>query len=439
MGRGLRLWPDPLDLIPMKHKKTTLDNGVRVLTVPMAGNPTVTVMVNVGTGSFHETPQEAGLSHFLEHMCFKGTAKRPTALSITSELDAIGAIYNAFTAHEITGYYAKADTKHFAKIGDVVADIYKNSIFPETEIEKEKGVVMGEIDMYSDEPSEKIADALREHMYKGQVAERQILGTKETVRSFTRADLLRYRDSQYKAGNTLITIAGGVPEEEMLSFARSTFGSIAPGDARPEFDTADRNQATPEILFLDKDTDQAHLIMAWRTFSRMNPDRFIARIVHGLLRGGMSSRLFVRLREQLGAGYYIGASNDLYRTFGQFNISTGTTASRVAEIAAAIIGETRRLQSEAVPAEELEKVKGLIRARVRMSLETSDGMADFYADQEMSGDVIRTPEELDAILSAVTAEDVLRVSKTLFPPQKLTLGVIGKAIDREAVSKAIGA
>lgn len=423
----------------MKFKKTILDNGVRVLTIPMEGNPTVTVMVNVGTGSFHEEPQEAGLSHFLEHMCFKGTSKRPTALSITSELDAIGAIYNAFTSHEVTGYYAKAATEHFLKIGDVVSDIYKNSLFPEAEIEREKGVVMGEIDMYSDEPSEKIADALREHMYKGQAAERQILGTKETVKSFTRADIVRYRDSQYKAENTLITIAGGVSESDMLAFAREAFGSIEDGVVRPEFDTVDRDQVAPEVVFLDKDTDQAHLIMAWRTFNRSNPDRFISRIVHGILRGGMSSRLFVRLREQLGAGYYVGASNDLYRTFGQFNISTGTTAPRVPEIAAAIIDEVKRLQAEEVSDSELEKVKGLIRARVRMSLETSDGVADFFADQEMFGDAIRTPEELDAILSAVNAQDIIRVSRNLFRQQTLTLGVIGKGIDRAAVSKAIGA
>ncbi len=293
--------------------------------------------------------------------------------------------------------------------------------------------------MYSDEPHEKISDALREFMYKGQTAERQILGTKDTVRSFTRADILRYRDSQYKAGNTLVTIAGGVSEDAMLAFARSAFGSVSTGSARPQFETKDKEQNAPETLFLDKDTDQAHMILAWRTFDRTSDDRFIARIIHGLLKGGMSSRLFIKLREEMGSGYYIGASNDLYPTFGQFNVSTGTTAERVAEIASAIIGETKRLQTEVVPKEELEKIKELIRARVRMSLETSDGVADFFADQEMSGEAIRSPEELDAILSSVTAEDVMRVSKILFRQEKLTVAAIGKGIDKEAVSKAITA
>ena len=423
----------------MKHTKTILDNGVRVITVPMEGNPTVTVMVTVGTGSFHEEPQEAGLSHFLEHMCFKGTAKRPTSLSITTELDGMGAIYNAFTSNEMTGYYAKADTKHFDRISDIVVDIYKNSVFPESEIEKEKGVVMGEIDMYSDEPQEKVSDALREFMYKGYVAERQILGTKETVRSFTRADILRYRDLQYRADNTLVTITGGVSEEAMLSFARQSFGDMPKGSARPEFETRVREQAAPEAVFLDKDTDQAHMILAWRTFDRSHEERFAARIVRGLLHGGMSSRLFIRLREEMGSGYYIGAGSDLYRSFGQFHISTGTTAQRVPEIAQAIIAEVRRLQTEPVPSGELEKIKGLIRSRVRMSLETSDGVADFFADQEMSGEIIRSPEELDVILSSITAEDVMRVSRMIFDRKKLTFAVIGKGIDREPVSKAIAA
>jgi predicted Zn-dependent peptidase len=405
----------------------------------MEGNPTVTVMVTVATGSFHEEPSEAGLSHFLEHMCFKGTTKRPTSIVISTELDSIGAVYNAFTSNEMTGYYAKADAKHFSKIGDIVADIYLNSIFPEGEIEKEKGVVLGEIDMYSDEPQEKIADALREHVYQGQPAERAILGTKETVKAITRADLVRYRDMQYVPQNTLVTIAGGVSESAALDFVRSVFGGMKLGNPRAEFKTSDRTQDGPETVFIDKDTDQAHLICAWRTFDRSRKERFAARITNGILRGGMSTRLFVKLRDEMGSGYYISSGHDTTRSFGQFHISTGTTAERVPEIASAILAETRRLQTEPVPQAELEKIQSLIRSRVRMSLETSDGVADFYADQEMFDNTIRTPEELDAILSSVTAEDVMRVSIEMFDPKKLTFAAIGKGIDRTAVSKAISA
>jgi predicted Zn-dependent peptidase len=423
----------------MNYKKTILDNGVRVITAPMDGNPTVTVMVTVGTGSYNEEAPEAGLSHFLEHMCFKGTTKRASAIAISTELDSIGATYNAFTSNEITGYYAKADAKHFENIGDIVADIYNNSVFPEGEIEKEKGVVLGEIDMYADEPQEKVSDALREFMYEGQVAARPVLGSKETVRAITRADLIRYRDMQYRPHNTLVTIAGGVTEGAALAFARAAFGDMVPGESRPEFITKDKDQTAPETVFLDKDTDQAHMILAWRTFDRNHPDRFAARIANGILRGGMSSRLFVKLRDEMGSGYYIGSGHETHNTFGQFHISTGTTAERVAEIASAIIAETRRLQTEPVPQGELEKIRSLIRSRIRMSLETSDGVADFFADQEMFEDVVRSPEEIDAILSAVSADDVVRVSRALFDPRHLTFAAIGKGIDRAAVSKALGA
>ena len=173
----------------MKHSKTTLPNGARIVTVPMKDNPTVTVMVTVGTGSYYEEPNEAGLSHFLEHMCFKGTVKRPSSRIITTELDSMGASYNAFTSVESTGYYAKAAACHFEKISDIVSDIYLNSTFPEGEISKEKGVVMGEIDMYADDPQDKVSDALHDHMYKGEPAQRSVLGTKETVGSISRDDL----------------------------------------------------------------------------------------------------------------------------------------------------------------------------------------------------------------------------------------------------------
>lgn len=421
----------------MNYTKTILPNGVRVITVPMDNNPTVTVMVTVGTGSYYEEPKEAGLSHFLEHMCFKGTTKRPSVLAITTELDSMGAVYNAFTSNEVTGYYAKADVSHFDRIADIIVDIYKNSIFPEGEIKKEKGVVMGEIDMYADDPQEKVADAIREHVYKGETAERHILGTKETVGAITRDDLVRYRNMQYKANNTVITIAGGVDEIAMIQFVNNAFNDMEKGDIRPEFPTKDRSQAGAEVVIVDKDTDQAHIVMMWRTFDKSNPNRFPARIINGILRGGLSSRLFIKLRDEMGSGYYIHSSHDTYKTFGHFSISTGTLASRVPEIVSAIIGETKKLIAEPVPGVELEKVKELIRSRIRMSLETSDGVADFFAEQEMLDDKIRTPEELDALFQELGPEEIMRAANMLFDRKKLTVAVIGKDIDRQALEAVV--
>ncbi|MBX4209076.1 insulinase family protein [Candidatus Parcubacteria bacterium] len=421
----------------MNFKKTILTNGVRIVTAPLPGNPTATVLVTVGTGSFYEAPEQGGISHFLEHACFKGTSKRPSAKHITTELDTIGAIYNAFTSKDITGYWSKADAKHFGRIADIVADIFKNSTFPEKEIEKEKGVVIGEIDMYADDPQEKIGEALLKHMYKGQPGEREVLGTKETVRAITRDALVAYRRSQYTGPNVVVTIAGGVPEKDMLAWAETNFADLDAAPANPEFPTKDRRQEGPETVFIDKDTDQAHVVMAWRTFDRLNPDRYAASVVKNILRGGMSSRLFIRLRDEMGSGYYVSANHSLHASFGFFAISTGTTHERVPEIVSAIIEETERLKTEPVPLHELEKVKEFIRAHRLMSLETSDDVAEYCAEQETLKKNIMSPEELDAVYAEITAEDVMRVARKMFDGAKLTAAAIGKGIDKEAVKKAI--
>lgn len=424
-------------LTSMKFTKTTLPNGVRVITAPMRGNPTVTVMINVATGSYYETPGQSGISHFLEHMYFKGTEKRPSAKAISTELDSIGASYNAFTGSEITGYWAKADVKHFAKIADVVSDVLKHSTFPLAEIEKEKGVVIGEIDMYGDDPQEKLAEAMAKHIYKGEPASRDVLGTKETVKAITRQNLIDYKNSQYTSRNMVVTIAGGVDERVMISWAKDTFGSVPDGQPRPQFSTKDRVQDGPELVSIEKDTDQAHIIMAWRTFDRNHPDRYIAAIIRTILRAGMSSRLFIRLREELGSGYYIGANHGVRKTFGRFSVSTGTAHARVPEIVGAILHEVNRLKAELVSTDELEKVKEYRRAHLLMGLETSDDVADFLIDQEIIRGEIYTPEKYEEIYSKITAEDIKRVANTIFDPKKLTVGVIGKGIDLAALKKVI--
>lgn len=423
----------------MKFTKTTLPNGVRVITAPMQGNPTVTVMINVATGAYYETPEQSGISHFLEHMCFKGTEKRPSAKVISTELDSIGASYNAFTGSEVTGYWAKADVRHFSKIADVVSDVFKHSTFPLAEIEKEKGVVIGEIDMYGDDPQEKIAETLAKHVYKGEPASRDVLGTKETVKAITHNDLISYKNSQYTPKNTVVCIAGGIDEKDMMSWAKETFGLVPDTESRPLLPTNDRVQVGPELVHIEKDTDQSHIVMLWRTFDRKHPDRYVAAMIRNLLRSGMSSRLFIKLREELGSGYYVSAHHGTSKTFGRFSISTGTAHARVPEIIDAIIKETARLKTELVPADELAKVKEYRRAHLLMGLETSDDVADFLIDQEIFKNEIHTPEKFEEIFSKITAEDIKRVANIVFDPKKLTVGVIGKGIDVAALKNVIGA
>jgi len=409
----------------MKYKKTILSNGVRVITVPMTDNPTVTFMMYVGTGALHENAEKAGISHFLEHMCFKGTPTRPGPRHISKELDSIGAQYNAFTWLERTCYYAKSEARHFRRIADVISDIYLNSMFPEEEIQKEKGVVLGEIDMYSDDPKSKADDMLQELMYKGYPAERTTLGFKSTVSSITREDLIAYRDGQYKAENTIIVIAGGVSEIEMLEVASGIGEKVPSGKFSPEKETEDINQDKPAITVFKKDTDQAHIIVAFRSFNIFDPDVYIARMIRSILRSGMSSRLFVRLREQMGAGYYVTADHLPFRYFGQFSISTGTEPKRVNEIVIAIMEEINKLRNELVGEEELAKVREIVRSGMKMGLEASDDMAGFFGEQEVAKGEIRTPEEIDAIYTSITAEDIKRVAERIFTENRLNMSIVG--------------
>ena len=421
----------------MNFKRHILGNGVRVILVPMKDNPTVTVAMYACTGSLYETKEQAGISHFLEHMSFKGTKKRPSPRAISLELDSIGAVYNAYTWLEKTCYWAKAGAEHFEKISDVISDIYLNSVFPEDEIQKEKGVVLGEIDMYNDDPKSKVDDILMAHMYKDTPAERPTIGSKETVSAITREDLIKYRDSQYKAENTVIAISGGVSEKKMLDMAKKIGAKVKKGGVTPQFPTKDKEQKAPEMAIFTKDTDQAHIIVAFRSFDRFDKDVYIANGIANILRSGMSSRLFTRLREVMGSGYYVSASHMPFADFGSFYIATGTTPERVTEIVAAILEEVARMKNEPVKKDELKKVQEIVRSGLKMGLESSDDVMAFFADQEVAKKEIKTPEEYEKIISAITAKDIMRVAKRIFTNEKMNLAVVGPIKENLELSKAL--
>jgi len=421
----------------MQFKKHILPNGVRVILVPMKDNPTVTFGMYACTGSLYETDEQAGISHFLEHMCFKGTKKRPTPRDISLELDSIGARYNAYTWLEKTCYWAKAGAEHFEKIADVVSDIYLNSVFPEDEMKKEKGVVLGEIDMYNDDPKSKVDDILMAHMYANTPAARPTIGSKETVSAITRSALVLYRDNQYKAENTVIAVAGGLSEKEMLAVAEKIGAKVKAGTWSAQKETKDKKQTAPEIKIFTKDTDQAHLIVAFRSFDRFDKDVYIANGIANILRSGMSSRLFTRLREQMGSGYYVTAANMPFADFGSFYIATGTTPERVTEIVTAILEEVARMKNELVKKDELLKVQEIVRAGLKMGLESSDDVMEFFADQEVARKDIKTPEEYEKIISAITAKDIQRVAKRIFVNDTLNLAVVGPLKENGDLEKAL--
>ncbi len=414
----------------MKYKKILLKNGIRVILVPMRENPTISVMVAVEAGSKYETAEESGLSHFLEHMCFKGTLKRPTAMAISRELDAIGAHYNASTGRESTLYYAKSDVAHGHQILDIIADIYNNSTFPEAEIEKEKGVVIEEIRMYRDDPSSRVHDVFMDLMHPGQPAGRDITGTEKTVSSFTREHLISYRNRTYVPEATVISVAGGFDEKTMMKDIKKYFEGI-PAMKKAKKPAVEESQKTPRAALSFKESDQAHLILGFRSgvdrYSKLYP---VGRVLGRILGGGMSSRLFQRLREEMGVCYYINAGLSAYTDHGHLSISCGVDKNRIDEVIKVLFEECKKFIDEEVTDEELNRIKQGAIGGMYLSLESSDSYGDFYALQELYHDTIESPKDVEKEIRSVTKKQIQALARKIFRLENANLAVVGPYKDK---------
>jgi len=420
----------------MKYTKKVLNNGLRIITVPMKDNPTATVLVLVEAGSKYETKKINGLSHFLEHMCFKGTVKRPKAIDISKELDAIGSQYNAFTAQEYTGYYAKSDAKHFKQIFDIVSDIYLNSTFPEAEMQKEKGVIIEEINMYEDLPNRHVQDLMMELLYGDQPAGWNIAGDKKNILNMKRSDFVDYKKVHYLPEATVIIVAGRVTEKEVLNEVKKVFGGISRGKKSSKVKVKEK-QNKPEVLLKFKKTDQTHFVLANRTYDLFNKKNAELAVLGGVLGGGMSSRLFQKLREEMGVGYYVRAYNDAYTDHGFFQVSAGVDNKRIYEVIDAVLEECKKLKNEKVSEEELNKVKECLIGNMKLSLESSDDIANFYGGQELLKKEIKNAEEKAKEIRKVTREQIQKVAKEIFNDKKLNLAIIGPFKDKTKFSKIL--
>jgi len=407
----------------LPYIKKTFPNGMKYIFVPQSQSLATTVLVLVSTGSDYEGKEINGLSHFLEHLCFKGTTKRPAPSLISSELDGLGAEYNAFTSNELTGYYAKAANKHFPKILDVVSDLYLNPLIQEEEMNKERGVIIEEINMYEDLPMRKVWDDLSTLMYGDQPAGRSIAGTKETIKKMTRADIVAYRNLHYIAPKTTVVVAGGLGVNPGAIVAEY-FGNIGTGEIINKIKTTE-TQSTPQIFFRDKETDQTHLVIGIRAFDRFDNRRYAFSLISDILGGSMSSRLFRKIREEMGAAYYIHSSPELFSDYGFLSISSGVDKERFVEIIKAIMGELKLLKEKLVDEEELNKAKEHISGKLALQLETSDELAGFYGGEEALTGTIRTPEEILEKIKSVTAEEIINVAQEIIVNEKINLAAIG--------------
>jgi predicted Zn-dependent peptidase len=408
----------------MKFSKKVLGNGLRVVTVPMKDNPTVTVLVLVEAGSKYETKKINGVSHFLEHMCFKGTVKRPKAIDISKELDALGSQYNAFTAQEYTGYYAKSDARHFRQIFDVVSDIYLNSTFPDKEMEKEKGVIIEEINMYEDIPNRHVQDLIMKLLYGNQPAGWNIAGEKKNILEMKRDNFVKYKAEHYVPEATLIVVTGQISESEVLTEVKRVFKNVKRGKKTNKVRVKEK-QGRPQALIQFKKTDQTHFVLGMRTYALSNKKNSALAVLGGVLGGGMSSRLFQKLREEMGVGYYVRAYDDAFTDHGFFQVSAGVDNKRIEEVLEAVLEECRKLKKELVTEEELGKVKECLIGNMKLSLESTDDIANFYGLQELLKREVKSAEEKASEIRKVTAKEVQNLAKDIFKNSKLNLALIG--------------
>ena len=407
-----------------KAKKKTYKNGLRVITVPMKDNPTVTVLVLVGTGSDYEAREINGISHFLEHMCFKGTLKRNSAQIISHELDSLGCQYNAFTGSELTGFYAKGDAKNFKQMFDIVSDIYLNSTFPISEMEKEKGVIIEEINMYEDMPQAHVQDIFGEVLYGDQSAGRSTLGSKENIKKMIRNNFVNYKKSHYVATNTVVIVAGNIESDEVYKEVGKYFKDVPVNKSNKKPKTKDF-QIKPNVKVLYKDTDQTHFVLGVRSFSLFDKRNTTLALLCGVLGVGMSSRLFSKLREEMGVAYYVRAYNSPSLDHGSMQISAGVNNKRVEEVIKEIIKECNLLINKKVSEKELDKVKALIIGNMKMSLEATDDIANFYGTQELMKREMKTLDEKIKEIKKVKVEDIQKMAKIIFKTKNLNLAIIG--------------
>ncbi len=409
------------------YEKKVLPNGMRYIFIPLPDSQATTVLVLVAAGSEYETKEINGISHFLEHLCFKGTKKRPSSDAIASELDALGAEYNAFTGNEATGYYAKVANKNFEKILDVVSDLYLNPLIDRKEMDKERGVIIEEINMYEDLPMEKVRENLSALLYGDQPAGWSVAGTKKNIERLTRDDISAYRDGHYTAPKTVVIVSGGIENPENLIIEK--FASLNGGEFIKKEKTKEE-QSRPMIHLQTKKTDQTHIIFGIRAFNLFDERRYALSVLSDVLGGSMSSRLFKKVREEMGAAYYVRSGVDLSSDAGVLSVSAGIDKSRLKEIVEAVMGELRRLTVDEVGEEELQKAKEHLSGRLILQLETSDEIAGFYGGEEVMAGRVRTPEEILEKYRQVTAGDILSVARDIMRDDRLNFSAIGPFEDK---------
>ena len=408
----------------LTYERTALANGVRVLTAPMPQVASTTCFLMFAAGSRYEIRDTSGIAHFTEHMFFKGTESRPTAKDIASEIDSIGGEFNAFTGKEYTGYYVKCAAEHRDVALDVLVDMIRNSRFAPDEIEREKGVIVEEMNMYFDTPRDYLGGVYESLLYGDQPLGWDIIGRKETVRAATRETFLEYVERWYKPSRLVVGVAG-LLSDDLPARLEELVGDLPPGETVGPDPVQIPDIGGSRVRVHTKQSDQAHVSLGVRSYPLIHQDRYALQLLATVLGGGMSSRLFTEVRENRGLAYYVFGTNNSYTDAGSLFAQAGVDIERIDEAVTTIVDELRRIADEPVPADELEKARSFAKGRFVLQLESPHGTLMFGLRREvLEGDVVEPSEVLDD-LDAVTVEDLQRVAQDVIGGEGVHLAVIG--------------
>ena len=406
------------------YQRDALSNGLRVLTAPLEHAQSVTCYIMLAAGSRYENVANRGIAHFAEHMFFKGTERRPTAKDIALEVDRFGGEFNAFTSKEYTGYYIRCAGEQRDQALDVLVDMIRNSKFDPEELEREKGVIVEEMNMYFDTPRDYVSSVYEELLFGDNPLGWETLGTKETVTGATRDTFLDYISSWYKPARMVVGVAG-MTGDDLLPRLEDLLGDIEPADTGQPVPSAVERSTEPRVRIHSKDSDQANVCIGLPSYPLGHPDRYALQLLGTVLGTGMSSRLFLEVRERRGLAYYVYALNSSYTDAGTLVSQAGVDLKRADEAVGVIAQEFKRLAEERVPDDELEKARALAKGRFVLQTESPNGLLLFGLRREILEGRAAEPAELLAGLDAITVDDVHRVAQDVIGGQGLRLAVIG--------------
>lgn len=401
-----------------------LSSGLRILLLPRPQMQSVTTMALIGVGSRYETPRQNGLSHFLEHMFFKGTENRPTTKEIAEAVDSVGGEFNAFTSEEYTGYFVKVAPQHLETGADVVSDILLRPLFPKEEIERERGVIIEEIRMYTDNPMRHVQHLWMEALYGKHPLGRRIDGTEESVSGLKRKDFVAYTKDHYHTGNAVVVVAGKFDTKKVLTMMEKMFAPLAKGKETSPKPWKGKKASHKIVHQYRKGLDQSHIVVGVPGLARGDKREYAAALLATVLGGGMSSRLFLRIRERHGLAYMVRTSVDSYAGAGSFATQSGVRSDKTKEAVQMILEEYDRIMEEPVPEVELNKAKEIVRGQLFLGLEETNAMAIFTAEQELIEKEIKTPQQISDAIDAVTTEDIQALAKELLVKKNRALAIL---------------